>query len=144
MLLCCASAQTPPAQAGPEQQIRSLLRDMDAAANVHDTDRFMAPFAHTSALVFVVNGQVIHGWDALREQQQRWWLNGKSDVVYTPQGDPEFMNLSPDVVAVTRTFTSSRTAPDGATAKSEFAVSMIWQSTLQGWRIVYAHESRTR
>jgi carboxypeptidase Q len=143
LIASAAPGQVPSPPKLPEEQIRSLLQEMDAAANAHDTDRFMAPFLHSDKLV-VINGEVIHGWDALREQQQKWWLNGKSDVVYTPQSDPEFMVLNSDLVAVTRVFTSNRTAPDGGTARSNFAVSMIWQQTPHGWRIVYDHESRSR
>ena len=140
ILVGAASAQR---AASPNAQIQPLLREMDTAANAHDTDRFMAPFLHTNALVFVINGIVIHGWDALRDQQRKWWLNGKTDVVYTPKST-DFVTLDPEIVAVTRVFTSSRTAPDGQIARSEFAVSMIWQRMPEGWRIVYDHESRTR
>ena len=142
--LIVASAARGQVASAPEQQILPLLRQMDIAANAHDTDRFMAAFLHTDRLVFVVNGRVIHGWEALREQQQKWWQNGKTDVVYTPKGASEFIVLTPDIVAVTRVFTSTRTASDGRINNSEFAVSMIWRNTSQGWRIVYDHESRTR
>lgn len=107
----------------PQQQIQPLLHEMDTAANAHDTDRFMAPFQHTDRLVFVINGHVIHGWTALRDQQRQWWLNGKTDVVYTPNSASEFTVLRPDLVAVTRVFSSSRTASDGQAAKWDFAVS---------------------
>lgn len=139
-----AFAETPTPSIDQQQQIRALLREMDVAANAHDTDRFMAPFLHAKSLVFVINGVVIHGWDVLRDQQLQWWRNGKMDVVYTPQGDPEFMILKPDLMAVTRVFTSSRTGPDGHASQSTFAVSMIWQKLPGGWRIVYDHESRGR
>lgn len=70
ILSSAANAQMPTSPNSPEQQIRILQRAMDAAANAHDTDRFMAPFLRSDALVFVINGRVIHGWDALRDQQQ--------------------------------------------------------------------------
>jgi len=138
ILIGNASAQK---SQSPNSQIEPLLQAMDRAANAHDTDQFMMAFLQTDALVFVINGRVIHGWKELREQQRRWWLDGHTDVVYTPKST-EFTTLSPEIVAVTRVFTSSRTAPDGKVADSEFAVSMIWQRMPDAWRIVYDHESR--
>jgi hypothetical protein len=84
---------------------------------------------------------VIQGWDSLRENQLKWWLNGKSDVVYTLKGKSEFQVLSPTIVAVTQLETSTRTLPSGETGKNDFAISMIWQKLPEGWRVVYDHES---
>jgi len=132
------------AQETLRQQIEPMIHEMEQAANAHDTDRFMAAYVHQPTLIFVINGEVIHGWSALREQQLKWWLNGKTDVVYSPSGEPEYSVLGPDTVAVTLPLASSRMQPDGTKSRGTFVVSMIWEKLPEGWRIVYAHESATR
>ncbi|MGH9522558.1 MAG: YybH family protein [Terriglobales bacterium] len=127
-----------------EQQILPLMHEQMLAAKAHDTDRFLATYAHDSTLVFVINGQVIRGYDSLREQQLKWWSQGKSDVVYTQQAPPQFMQLGPKTVLVTAELASRRTLPDGKTSEGTFAVTSIWQRLSDGWRVVYAHESWTR
>ncbi len=127
-----------------QRQIQSLLDDMMIAANAHDTDRYMAPFAHTSSLVFAFNGMVIHGWDELQAQQLKWWKNGKSDAVYTQNGKIEFMTLGPDLAVTTESLASRRTGPDGKLLTGSFVVTYIWQKQADGWRAVYAHESWVR
>lgn len=127
-----------------EQQIQSEMDRMEIAANAHDAARFLAPFLHNASLVFVINGQVIHGWDALYQQQLEWWHHGKSDAVYTQTGPVGFQQLSADVVVTTQTLASRRTLPDGKPGKGHFAVTNIWKKLPQGWRIVYAHESWAR
>mgnify|MGYP001554483343 CR=1 FL=1 len=81
-----ASAQAAPADA--RHQIEPLLDEMVAAANAHDTDRFMKVYLHQPSLVFVFNGTIFRGFDALHEQQLKWWNNGASDVAYTQRGAP--------------------------------------------------------
>jgi SnoaL-like domain len=135
------SAQAGAKTRSPQEEIQPLLDEMQVAANAHDTDRFLALLQRGPGLTFVFNGTVIQGWDSLREHQLKWWLNGKSDVVYTLNGKSEFQVLSPTIVAVTQTETSTRTLPNGETGKNEFAISMIWQKLPEGWRVVYDHES---
>lgn len=128
----------------PEQQIRPLLDEQMAAANAHDTDRFLASYLRGPELVFVFNGAVIQGWDALREQQLKWWKNGTSDVVYRQRGTPVFTVLGPDHAVVISRLASERTMPDGTMSTGEFVVTMIWQKRAEGWRIIHAHESTMR
>jgi ketosteroid isomerase-like protein len=126
------------------QQIRVQWDDMQRAANAHDTDRFMAPFARDPGLVFAVNGEVIHGWDALRAQQLKWWQQGKSDARYEQIGKFEIIALGPDAEVSTASFTSRRTRPDGKISTGTFVVTYIWKKLPQGWRIIYGHESWAR
>jgi ketosteroid isomerase-like protein len=126
------------------QQIRAQWNDMQRAANAHDTDRFMAPFAHGPDLVFAVNGEVIRGWGALRAQQLKWWNHGKSDASYTQDGKLEIIALGPDAEVSTASFTSRRTRPDGKISTGRFVVTYIWKKLPQGWRIIYGHESWAR
>lgn len=136
------------AQAQPdrsaERDILPLLHEQMVAANAHDTDRFLAAFVHDATLVFVINGQVIRGFDTLREQQLKWWNQGKSDVVYSEQVPPQFLRLGRDTILVTQQLASSRTSPEGKPDERKFAVTAIWQRFRDGWRVIYAHESSAR
>lgn len=96
------------------------------------------------SLVFAIDGRVIRGWDALHAQQLIWWRNGKSDVVYTPQGKTEFTALSSDVAVTTESLASHRTLPDAKVRDGTLVVTSIWKKLPQGWRIVYGHESWAR
>ncbi len=128
----------------PRAQIEAVMQPMQKAANAHDTDRFMAGYLHDEALVFVINGNVIHGWNELHAQQLKWWRKGKTDVIYTPLQPTQFQTLAPGVVVTTQWLGSKRTAPDGKISTGKFAVTSIWKKLPQGWRIVYGHESWQR
>jgi ketosteroid isomerase-like protein len=125
----------------PQDELRPLIEQMEVSANAHDTDKFLQCYLHSPALIFAVNGTAIHGYDDLRIQQLKWWNNGKSDVVYTRQAEPEFIVISQDAVVVTLVEGSVRTKPDGTTAKNVAVISLVWQKFAEGWRVVYAHES---
>jgi ketosteroid isomerase-like protein len=125
-------------------QIFPLLNEQFLAANAHDTDRFLATYFHGPELVFIANGQIIRGWDNLREQQLKWWKNGKSDVVYAQQSQPEITSLDAQTVLVTQQMTSYRTSPDGKPSESAFIVTTVWRQLPVGWRVTYGHESWVR
>lgn len=124
-----------------QQQVQAALDGMEQAANAHDTDRYMAFFAHRPELVFAFNGEVIHGWDALRAKQLEWWQHGKSDAVYTETGKAEFLTLADGLLVTTSPLAARRTLADGTTSTGQFVVTSIWKKLPQGWRVVYAHES---
>jgi ketosteroid isomerase-like protein len=144
---CSSAMRTPGGDASASQlaaardAIEPQFREMFAAANAHDTDRHLAAYQHSPALIFVANDQEIHGWDALREQQLKWWQNGRSDAVYTVLGAPEYAMPASDVVVQTYFLDSRRAGADGATHGAHLAVTDVWRKLPEGWRIVYAHES---
>lgn len=136
-----ADAPTAAELASARAAIAPQLQEMLAAANAHDTDRHLALYLHSPALVFVANDQEIHGWDAVHAQQLKWWQNGKSDAVYTVLGTPEYMMPARDVVVQTY-FLDSHRAGAGAEARgARLSVTDVWQRQPEGWRIIYAHES---
>ena len=139
VLMIGARAQAAPPT--PEQAIRPVMAKMLVAANAHDTDAFMAPMVREPSLVFAINGEVIHGWDALHAQQLKWWRKGKSDARYALNGTPEFMALAPDIEVVTWPLVSQRALSDGKVRSSVFVTTYVWQRLSGGWRIVYGHES---
>lgn len=146
LIVCCQlvsaadlSANTNTASA----EVAPLLAQMGAAANAHDIERHVGFYAHDSSVIFIFNGQATIGWDAIRENQDRIWRSGKSDVVYTMQGKPSFLVPAPDLVVTTIFLKSRRTMPNGQIANGEFAVSSVWQKRPEGWRVIYSHESTT-
>ncbi|MGA2780017.1 MAG: nuclear transport factor 2 family protein [Steroidobacteraceae bacterium] len=124
--------------------VAPLLDQMGAAANAHDIDRHVGFYAHDPAVMLIFNGQAISGWDAIRAKQAEWWKNGKTDVVYTMLGPPDFRSPAPGLVVTTLLMKSRRTLPNGEISEGEFAVSSLWQLRPEGWRVIYAHESTTR
>ncbi len=144
-----ARAGTEPPSSDPAQEVAPLLAQMGAAANAHDVDGHVGFYAHDPSVTFIFNGKAIVGWTDIRDNQREVWRNGKSDVVYTMEGKPEFAVLGPNVVirnvVISTIFLHSRrTMPDGEIHDGEFAISSVWQRRPEGWRVVYAHESTTR
>lgn len=123
------------------KEILPLIQAMAAAAQAHDADKHISFYARDPTLLFVINDQKIVGYDALLAQQRQWWRDGKSDVVYTAVGEPDFRMPAPGLVMVTYFLTSHRTNPDGTMRKTGVGISALWQRRPEGWRIVYAHES---
>lgn len=124
-----------------QREIEPLIAEMMTAANAHDTDRFMTAYMRDPSFVFVINGTVMNGWDAVREQQLKWWNNGKSDVRYEYIGKPEFTVLSASAAAVTERMAAHRTLANGQISTGELAVTMVMQKRPEGWRAVQVHES---
>ena len=141
-LVCAADAITKPNTASAE--VAPLLADMGAAANAHDVERHVGFYAHDDSVVFIFNGQVTIGWEAIRDKQREVWRNGTSDVVYTMQGKPTFLVPASGLVVTTIFLKSRRTLPNGQIADGEFAISALWQKRAEGWRVIYSHESTTR
>src|SRR6476469_7665349 len=112
-LLLAAAATAQSAPATPRRQVEPLLESMMAAANAHDTDRFLASYLHASTLVMVFNGMVIVGFDSVRTLQLKWWNNGHSDVAYSRRGPARIAVLGPGAVVVTDPLRSARTDSAG-------------------------------
>ena len=127
--------------ASARKEILPLLSAMQTAANAHDADKHLAFYAHDPSLLFVINDEAITGWEALLAKQRQWWQNGKSDVIYTFVGEPDFKMPAPGLVITTYFLSSRRTLPDGTARATGFGVSAVWQRRPEGWRIIYAHES---
>ena len=121
--------------------IEPTFAEMLRAANAHDAEAHLAAYAKAPALTFVVNDQVIRGWDALLAQQRVWWQNGKSDVVYAIVDSALYMMPAPGVVVQTYTLSARRSAPDGSAREGRIVVTGVWQQRVEGWRVVYAHEA---
>jgi ketosteroid isomerase-like protein len=127
-----------------QQQVTPLLAEMEASANAHDTDRHLAAFSRDSALTFIINGELILGWDALRERQRQWWNCGKATGVYEYLGEPTWKVLGKDLGLTTHLIAARASLPDGQVHERQLAFTALWSRWPEGWRIIYAHESSTK
>jgi len=127
-----------------QQQVEPLLAEMEASANAHDTDRHMAAYSRDSALIFIINGEIIRGWDAVRERQREWWNNGKATGVYEYLGEPTCEVLGEDLGLTTHLISARASLWDGQMRERQLAFTALWSRRPEGWRIIYAHESSTK
>lgn len=150
LLLFACTAGVSSVWSGPKDshsassEVAPLLAEMGAAANAHDVERHLGFYAHDSSVTFIFNGEPTMGWEAIRDMQREVWRNGKSDVVYTMQGKPRFIEPAPGLVVTTIFLKSRRTMPNGQISNGAFAISSLWQKQPEGWRVIYSHESTTR
>lgn len=128
----------------PQAAIAPMMDELMAAANAHDTDRYLRPFLHDSTLVFIYNGIVVNGYPTLRDLQWKAWNSPKTDATYTRRAPDSYQVLTPALVMSTTLLGSSRTAPTGETKKTEMVVTMLWQRRSDGWHVIQAHESSVR
>jgi len=124
--------------------VAPLLAEMEASANAHDTDRHMAAYAQDPSLTFVFNGESVRGWHALREQQRRWWNDGKATGSYAYVGAPILETLGDDAGLTTFLIAARRTNDDGSVVERTLAYSALWRRRAEGWRITFAHESSAK
>lgn len=127
-----------------QQQVAPLLAEMEASANAHDTDRHLAAFSRDPALIFIVNGEIIRGWEALRERQRQWWNDGKTVGVYEYLGKPTCEAFGKELGLTTLLIAARANLPDGQVRERQLAFTALWSRRQEGWRIIYAHESSTR
>jgi ketosteroid isomerase-like protein len=127
-----------------QQQVAPLVTELFASANAHDTDRHLAVYARDPALIFIINGEVIRGWDAYREKQRQWWDDGRAVGVYEAMGEPVYEALGEDSGLTTLFMAGRRQLPNGQLRERQMAFTALWRRRPEGWRITYAHESSTR
>lgn len=127
-------------------EIMPLFTAMQAAANIHDAEAHLAPFARGSEVTFVVNGQIIRGWDKLLAQQRAWWPGGRIPLAdearqpYPIVEAPEFQLLGPRHAMLTFVIDARRVHPDRV-MRRPLAVSQLWERRSEGWKIIHVHES---
>ena len=71
-----------------QQQVGPLLAEMEASANAHDTDRhLLAAYSKDSALTFIINGEIIRGWEARTVSPRRAHRGVRCDARKSPCRD---------------------------------------------------------
>jgi len=126
-----------------QQQVAPLLAEMEASANAHNTDRHLAAYSRDSTLIFIFNGEIIRGWDTLRERQRQWWNDGKATGAYEYVGEP-ICELFSKTLGLTTSLIAARSyLSDGQVRERNLVFTALWSRRQEGWRIIYAHESST-
>ena len=95
-------------------------------------------------MVFIINGEIIRGWEALRARQRQWWNDGKATGVYAYLGEPTCEVLGKDLGLTTHLIAARASPPNGQVRERQLAFTALWSRRAEGWRIIYAHESSTK
>ena len=127
-----------------QQHVAPLVAELYASANAHDTDRHLAVYARDCALIFIINGEIIRGWDAYRDKQREWWDDGRAVGTYKYVGEPIYEALGEHSGLTTLLMDGRKHLPDGQVGERQIAFTALWNKRPEGWRITYAHESTTR
>ena len=130
-------------------EIMPSFEAMQAAANVHDTDAHVAFIAKDPQLIFVIGDRRIIGWQAVLDQQRKWWPGGRIDprteaeIPYKLAAGPDFVVLGPESALLSFMLDAPKTNADGTRIDRMLAITQLWQKRPEGWRVIYVHESVT-
>jgi ketosteroid isomerase-like protein len=130
-----------------QAEIMPSFEAMQAAANVHDADAHVGYFAKDPKVIFVAGDRRIIGWQAILDQQRKWWPGGRIqtgsgvETPYTLTAGPDFIVLDPRSALLSFMLDAPKTNADGTRIDRTIGVSQLWQKRPEGWRVIYAHES---
>ena len=128
-------------------EIMPSFEAMQAAANVHDAEAHVAFLANTPDLIFVINGRRIIGWEAVLEQQRKWWPDGKipagsgREPPYRLTAGPDFVVIDSNSALLSFILDAPKIDSAGKRLDRTLAISQLWQRRPEGWRATYVHES---
>ena len=142
-----APAATQSLRAQLRAEIMPSFEAMETAANVHDADAHVAFFAKDPTIIFVAGDRRIVGWQAILDQQRKWWPEGRIKAGGAPAykliAGPDFIVLDRNAALLSFILDAPKTNPDGTRVDRTLGVSQLWQRRPEGWRVIYAHESVT-
>lgn len=130
-------------------EIMPSFKAMQAAANLHDADAHVAFFAKDPKLIFMVGDKRIIGWQAVLDQQRKWWPGGRirpgsgAEIPYKLTAGPDIIVLDPQSALLSFMLDAPTTNAAGARVDRTLAISQLWQKRPEGWRVIYAQESAT-
>lgn len=128
-------------------EVMPAFEAMQAAANIHDAEGHVAFIANDPRLIFVINGRRIIGWQAVLEQQRKWWPDGKipagsgREAPYRLVAGPDFIVIDADTALLSFVLDAPKTDAAGKRLDRTLAISQLWQRRPEGWRATYVHES---
>jgi ketosteroid isomerase-like protein len=120
--------------------VGSSFSQLMDTANRRDVNGHLSFYLKSPDLIFVLNTDVIQGWDILREKQSLWWKNGLIDVQYAWK-DLRIVYISDIVMSTIANLSSEWTSENGEKGHDAFAFTAVWLKGEKGWRIVNAHET---
>lgn len=128
-------------------EIMPAFEAMQAAANVHDVEGHVGYLANDPGLIFVINGRRIIGWQAVLEQQRKWWPDGRipegsgREPPYRLTAGPDFVVIDSNSALLSFILDAPKIDSAGKRLNRTLAVSQLWQRRPEGWRATYVHES---
>ena len=134
-IISATGVRTEPSKASVVVQIRSLLRAQQAAWNRGDIDGFMAGYAHSGSTIFVSQGEVRRGCEAVRTR----YLKKYSDRA--KMGTLTFYDLEITPLSKDAAFAIGRWELKRAEDRPHGRFTLILRRLPEGWRIVLDHTS---
>ncbi len=101
----------------------------------------MSHYLRSPSLVVVFDDAATYGWQAVHDQQLRWWDNGKSRAVYRLRSPPEITVIGEDLATTSQALAVTETLADGNNRGANLVVTSVWKKVPTGWHIVQEHES---
>jgi uncharacterized protein (TIGR02246 family) len=119
----------------PEKEVYDVVVKASDAWNRHDLDGYLDAFWRSDALVVVVEGEAVHGWNLLSKALHVGYPN-PSEMGDLTLDRVQVQMLAPDLAEVldwdTITFPK----------KKEFGTStIVMKKVAEGWRVVLMHTS---
>ncbi len=118
--------------------IVSLFSQLMESSNQHDVDKHLSFYLNSPELIFILNTDIIRGWDNLRDKQTIWWKNADDQYEFH---DLRITFLSDTAMSTIANLSSEYTDEKGKKAHADFAFSATWLKRKSGWRIATAHET---
>lgn len=133
------------AQAQPStiDEINRLLQSLNQSASAMDIDLFASHFWHDPALIYVFNGRVVHGWQAMARQHEDSWADLHQCHFYTEPPHVVCCETGRTAVATAAGWFSA-TNHNGERRSGHFILTLTCVRKNGRWLIVQAHESSTR
>ena len=134
-IISATEVRTESGKASAVIQIRSLLRAQEAAWNRGDIDGFMAGYAHSRSTIFVSQGEVRTGWEAVRTRYRKKYSD-RAKMGTLTFSDLEITPLSKDAAVAIGRWELKR-----AEDRPHGRFTLILRRLPEGWRIVLDHTS---
>lgn len=118
------------------ESVKKVLLAQRDAWNKGDLDNFMSGYVHTDKLSFTSAGNIVWGYDALRERYQKKYGQSKETM-----GKLEFSDLKTYDLGPENELMIGRWHLDLATTSLDGVFSLVFVNTKEGWRIMHDHTS---
>jgi uncharacterized protein (TIGR02246 family) len=133
LLLACA-----PLLFGQENEIRTVLKNSEAAWNRGDMVAFASDYEDAPTTTFMGKEITRGGVDAILARYQRGYPNAEARGTLT-FSEIEVRMLGPDYALVLGRFALKRTAAGGGDAAGRYT--LVFHKTAKGWKIMHDHSS---
>lgn len=121
-----------------EDQVRDAIAGMMSAAGKLDADEFMRSYWQSPSLAITFDGETLRGWDAILNEQRKWWSDKNSGIKFEEGRPPEIVSQERDVATSIQWL--NVTSPE-TEKPNRLVITSVWRKLSEGWRVVLAHET---